>query len=96
MPTDHRDRFVADVVVTLKPVVNDPQGEVVREALHTLGFAEVSGVRVGRYLAVEVVADEVTARARVDAMCQELLCNGVIEEYRFTLRAADRSLPAPS
>ena len=39
----------ARVYVTLRPVVNDPQGLVVRDALHTLGYPAVEGVRVGKY-----------------------------------------------
>ncbi|HVA20966.1 MAG TPA: phosphoribosylformylglycinamidine synthase subunit PurS [Candidatus Micrarchaeia archaeon] len=68
--------------------MNDPQGEAVRHALHTLGFDEVVDVRVGRYLAVTLDAPAPGASARVAAMCEQLLCNGVIEDFRFTLREA--------
>ncbi|HUY97968.1 MAG TPA: phosphoribosylformylglycinamidine synthase subunit PurS [Verrucomicrobiae bacterium] len=59
---------------------------MVRTALHTLGFDEVSDVRVGRYLAVTLAGGREHAAARVTAMCERLLCNGVIEDYRFSLR----------
>jgi phosphoribosylformylglycinamidine synthase len=82
-------RFVAEVVVTLKPVVNDPQGLTVRAGLHQLGFAEVSEVRVGKHLVVELEAPtEVVAAERVTAMCEQLLRNPVIEDYAIGLRAA--------
>ena len=79
-------QFTAEVTVTLKPVVNDPQGLVVRDALHHLGFAAVSEVRVGKHIAVEIDADnEAAAEAQVGAMCEKLLRNPVIEDYRIRL-----------
>ena len=80
-------RFAAEVVVSLKPVVNDPQGLVVRSGLHQLGFAEVGDVRVGKHIALEVEAGtEADARRRVAEMCEKLLRNPVIEDYRIELR----------
>ena len=77
-------QFHARVYVTLKPTVNDPQGLTVRGALHALGFAGVGQVRIGKYLEIALDADnETAARAQVEAMCQKLLANPVIEEYRF-------------
>lgn len=74
----------ADVYVALKPGVNDPQGLAVRDGLHRLGYDEVSQVRVGRYIQVWLEApDEEAAAARVREMCERLLANPVIEEYRF-------------
>jgi phosphoribosylformylglycinamidine synthase subunit PurS len=84
---------IARVIVTPKPVVNDPQGITVRQGLATLGFAEVSDVRVGKYIEVRLEAgSEREARERVDAMCRQLLANHVIEDYRFEIeRDGDRS-----
>ncbi len=76
----------ADVYVALKPSVNDPQGLAVRDGLHRLGYDEVARVRVGRYIQVWLEApDEATAATRVREMCERLLANPVIEEYRFQL-----------
>jgi phosphoribosylformylglycinamidine synthase PurS subunit len=73
--------FAVEVVVVLKPVVNDPQGLVVRDGLHRLGFPEVRSVRVGKYLELEVEGeDEASVRAQVEAMCEQLLRNTVIED----------------
>jgi phosphoribosylformylglycinamidine synthase subunit PurS len=75
---------IARVIVTPKPVVNDPQGITVRQGLATLGFGEVTDVRVGKYIEVTLHAgSEREARERVDAMCRQLLANHVIEDYRF-------------
>ncbi len=76
--------MIARVIVTPKPVVNDPQGITVRQGLAALGFAEVSDVRVGKYIEVNLdAATEREARDRVEAMCKQLLANHVIEDYRF-------------
>ena len=77
-------RVVARVIVTPKPVVNDPQGITVKQGLATLGFREVEDVRVGKYIEVSMEAESMhEARERVDAMCRQLLANHVIEDFNF-------------
>jgi phosphoribosylformylglycinamidine synthase subunit PurS len=77
--------FAVEVIVVLKPVVNDPQGLVVRDGLHRLGFSRVRTVRVGKYLELEVEGDdEASVRAQVEAMCDQLLRNTVIEDSRIS------------
>jgi phosphoribosylformylglycinamidine synthase PurS subunit len=79
-------KVVARVVVTPKPVVNDPQGLTVKQGLVTLGFREVEDVRVGKYIEVSLEAENVhEARERVEAMCRQLLANHVIEDFRFDI-----------
>ena len=83
--------MIAKIVVTPKPVVNDPQGITVRQGLATLGFREVSDVRIGKYIEVSLEAEsEHEARRRVEAMCKQLLANHVIEDYRFDIEADGR------
>ena len=78
--------FRAEVFVTLKPVVNDPQGITIRNGLQSIGFHDVREVRSGKYLVVTLEeADEKSARARVDEMARDVLANPVIEEYRVRL-----------
>ena len=78
--------MIARIVVTPKPVVNDPQGITVKQGLATLGFREVSDVRIGKYIELNLEADsEHEARQRVEAMCKQLLANQVIEDYRFEI-----------
>jgi phosphoribosylformylglycinamidine synthase, purS protein len=78
--------LIARIVVTPKPVVNDPQGITVKQGLATLGFREVSDVRVGKYIEVSLEASsETEARQRVESMCKQLLANHVIEDYRFEI-----------
>ena len=78
--------YLAKVYVTLKPAVNDPQGLTIRGGLHLLGFEQVKSVRAGKYLEVQVEeSDRGQAEAQVRQMCQKLLANPVIEDFRFEL-----------
>ena len=78
--------FLAKVYITLKPTVNDPQGRTVMGGLKSLGFESVSDVRAGKYLEVKLqAADKSEAEKQVKDMCDKLLANPVIEEYRFEL-----------
>ncbi|MBJ7608087.1 MAG: phosphoribosylformylglycinamidine synthase subunit PurS, partial [Candidatus Dormibacteraeota bacterium] len=80
--------FDVAIAVTLKPVVNDPQGIVVQSGLHQLGFSNAKDVRVGKYIQLTVDAeDETEATVQVTQMCEKLLRNPVIEDYRIGLEA---------
>jgi len=71
----------ATVLVRPKAGILDPQGDAVEHSLRKLGF-DVSGVRVGRVVDLEVEADdEDTARAQIEKMCHELLANPLIESF---------------
>ena len=77
-------RYRAEIHVTLKRTVNDPQGLTIRGGLHSLGYAGVDAVRAGKYIEVWLDApDEAAAASQVDAMCDQLLANPVIEDYRY-------------
>lgn len=76
----------ARVHVMLKDGVLDPQGEAVRHALGTLGFAGVGGVRQGKVIDLDLTAtDRAAAEAEVTAMCEKLLANTVIEKYTIEI-----------
>ena len=76
----------ARVEVRLKPGVLDPHGKAIGNALMQLGFAGVGEVRQGKLIELELAeSDPAAARARVEAMCRELLANQVIETYAITL-----------
>ena len=82
--------YLAKIYVTLKPTVNDPQGQTVLGGLQTLGFASVDKVRMGKYLEVTLKEGQRgEAEARVREMCHKLLANPVIEEYRYDLEELD-------
>ena len=77
-------RYLSRIDVMLKPLVNDPQGLAVRDGLHTLGFADVDAVRVGKHIEVTLEAeDREAAEQAVREMCDRLLSNPVIEDFSF-------------
>ncbi|MBW7457502.1 phosphoribosylformylglycinamidine synthase subunit PurS [Paenibacillus sepulcri] len=76
----------AKVYVTIKQNVLDPQGSAVQGALHSMGFEEVAKVRIGKYLEFDLdTTDRAQAEARLKEMCEKLLANTVVEDYRFEL-----------
>ncbi len=84
----------AIVHVTLKPAVLDPQGKAVRGALHSLGYEEASDVRVGKLIEIALTGPRAEGgrgaiEARVKEMCEKLLANTVIENYRFEIRESE-------
>lgn len=84
--------YLARIYVTLKSAVNDPQGQTVLGSLKQMGFSEVDDVRIGKYLEVRVdEAERSKAEARVADMCNKLLSNPVIEEFRFEIDEAGAS-----
>ncbi len=79
--------FRAEVFITLKPVVNDPEGSTILGGLHALGFDSVQDVRAGKYLVLTLdVDDRDRAQALVEEMAQRLLANAVIEDFRIELQ----------
>ena len=72
------------VIVTLKDGVLDPQGKAIQQTLNGMEFSEVKEVRQGKYFDIEVNAnDEKKAKAKVEEMCNKLLANLVIEDYKI-------------
>lgn len=78
--------FRAEVFITLKPVVNDPEGLTIRQGLAALGYGAVSDVRSGKYLVLTLESpDRDGALASLDEMARKLLANAVIEDYRVEI-----------
>jgi phosphoribosylformylglycinamidine synthase PurS subunit len=76
----------AKVHVTLKSGVLDPQGRAIQHALGVMGFNGVKDVRQGKFIEIELAeTDKGKARASLDAMCQKLLANTVIENYAIDI-----------
>ena len=76
----------AKLHITLKNGVLDPQGKAVENALASLGFEGVSGVRQGKFIEMDLdETDRDKAHEAVDAMCRQLLANTVIENYTIEL-----------
>ena len=79
--------MIAKVFVSLKPQVLDPQGKTVQKGLFSMGYDEVEGVRVGKYIEITLKdgLEKEAAIARVEEMCTRLLSNPIIENYRIEL-----------
>jgi len=77
----------AKVYVTLKKGVLDPQGKAVMGALKSMDFDEVSDVRVGKFMELELGGEKSKEEqeARLKVMCEKLLANTVIENYRIEI-----------
>lgn len=79
-------RARARIDVMLKPGIADPQGQTIERSLPSLGWQNVSGVRMGKHLELEVDGPSMDAiRTQLDEMCRKLLANPVIERYEFDL-----------
>ena len=76
----------AKVYVTLKKGVLDPQGKAVQHSLASLGYGRVEDVRLGKYIEVKLSEpDREKAKAMLKEMCEKMLANTVIEDYRFEI-----------
>lgn len=89
-------QYQAKIYVTLRPSVLDPAGTAVQTGLSHLGFSNVDQVRIGKYVELSLSAtDEATAKKQVDRLCDQLLANPVIENYRFELEPVTVSAGGP-
>ncbi len=76
----------ARVFVTLRQGVLDPQGKAIEDALAALGFTGVTGVRQGKVFDIEIAeADRAKAETALKQMCERLLANTVIEDFRVEI-----------
>jgi phosphoribosylformylglycinamidine synthase subunit PurS len=77
----------AKIHITLKQGILDPQGKAIEHALDSLGFKHAGNVRVGKYMELDLdEKDKDKAKAEVKAMCEKLLANTIVEEYRYELQ----------
>ena len=64
----------------------DPQGKAVSGTMPNLGLPEITGVRIGKHITLQVQAkDKKTAEAKVDEACKKLLANQIMEKYSFSV-----------
>lgn len=72
------------IFVSLKPGVLDPQGKALEQSLHSLGYKEVQKVRMGKFLELNLETESHdNAEARIREMCEKLLTNPVIEDFKY-------------
>ncbi|HTY13409.1 MAG TPA: phosphoribosylformylglycinamidine synthase subunit PurS [Candidatus Omnitrophota bacterium] len=81
--------FNAEVYVSLKNTVADPQGLTVKHALESLGYKGLKDVRMGKLVRLRLDSkDKAAAEAEVRGMCEKLLANPIIEEFSFKIEEA--------
>jgi phosphoribosylformylglycinamidine synthase subunit PurS len=73
----------AKVIVMPKAAVLDPQGNAVRDAMQHLGMPEVRGVRIGKYMEIDIDGQDGDLETRLRGLCRDLLSNPVIEDYEL-------------
>ena len=78
--------MIAKIYVTLKNGVLDPQGKAVQHSLESIGYKEAQDVRIGKYIEVKLSdMPKSEAEKKVKEMCEKMLANTVIENYRFEI-----------
>ena len=79
-------QYTAQIYVTLRPSVLDPAGVAVQSGIKQLGYENIDQVRIGKYIQLNLqAASEAEASDRLHQVCDRLLTNPVIENYRFDL-----------
>ncbi|GMB09172.1 phosphoribosylformylglycinamidine synthase subunit PurS [Thermolongibacillus altinsuensis] len=77
--------YKVKVYVTLRENVLDPQGNAVKQSLHSLSYREVKDVRIGKFMELTIEKSERNIDELVRDMCEKLLANTVIEDYRYEI-----------
>jgi phosphoribosylformylglycinamidine synthase PurS subunit len=77
--------YLVKVYVTYKDSVLDPQGEAVKGAVHRLGYAEISEIRIGKYFEIKVAKATQPIETVVEEICDKLLANVNMETYRYEI-----------
>lgn len=74
------------ITITMKPTLLDAQGRTVEGALKAIGYDDVAGVRVGKVIELVIPGSDVaTVEATAAEMCDRLLANPVLEDYRIAV-----------
>jgi phosphoribosylformylglycinamidine synthase PurS subunit len=77
----------AQIYITLKRTVADPQGLTIKHALESLGYKDLADVRIGKLVVINLnLKDKKKAQQQIDQMCKRLLANPIIEDYSFTIK----------
>ncbi|MBF2027499.1 MAG: phosphoribosylformylglycinamidine synthase subunit PurS [Oscillatoriales cyanobacterium C42_A2020_001] len=86
-------QYFAQIYVTLRPSVLDPQGTAVQSGLKHMGYDNVEQVRIGKYVEITLTAESSEdAKSQLDLICDQLLANPVIENYRIDLKELSTSM----
>ncbi|MGX7419596.1 phosphoribosylformylglycinamidine synthase subunit PurS [Carnobacterium gallinarum] len=78
--------YLVKVYVMYKESVLDPQGEAVKGAVHRLGYEEIQDIRIGKYFEIKVAKVDRPIEETIEAVCDKLLANVVMESYRYEIQ----------
>lgn len=82
-------KFRAEIDIMPHANLLDPQGKAVSSSMGNLGLSEITNVRIGKHIQLEVDADnEAGANAKVEEACKKLLCNQIVESFSYTITEA--------
>ena len=85
------NNYHARIYITLRSSVLDPAGTAVQSGIKQMGYSDVEGVRIGKYVEMNLKAqNETEAKTQLDSICDRLLANPVIENYRFEIEQLNR------
>ena len=90
MPPVAKPEWNAEVFITLNPSVLDPQGNTIQTALHSMGYTDLTGARLGKYFTLHFSGklSRTEVERQVKQMCDKLLVNPVIERYSYRVAAS--------
>ena len=77
----------ASIYIVLKKTVADPQGLTIKHALESLGYKDLTDVRIGKLVIIRLnFKDKIRAKKEINEMCKKLLANPIIEDYHFKIK----------
>lgn len=80
-------KFIAEIDIMPLKALLDPQGKAVESGLKNLNLSQISNVRIGKHISLEIDAESLeTAKLNVEDACKKLLANQIMESYQFTIR----------
>jgi phosphoribosylformylglycinamidine synthase subunit PurS len=78
--------YTAQIKVTLRKSILDPQGKTVEHSIQSLGYNNIKNTRIGKYIELKIDAvSEEEAKRITDEICRKLLANPVMEDYTFQI-----------
>ena len=79
--------MIAEIYITLKKTVSDPQGLTIKHALEALGYKNLEEVRFGKLITIKLSSkNKKKAETEINQMCRKLLANPIIEDFNFKIK----------
>ncbi len=84
-------KFIAEIDIMPLRSLLDPQGKAVSQSMKKIGFNEISNVRIGKHITLEIESDsKENAMERINEACHKILSNPIIEGYSYTLKEVSK------